>query len=102
VDLDLLARRVSQGDTTARAELCKQLGPTMLVLVQKTLRSSGFGSAMGRRILEEWQRLYPLASLADLTPYHTVEVARNLCRRFVDRLQADPHGGQHWRETLVA
>jgi len=102
VDLEQLAWRARQGDSGARAELCRQLEPSMLLMVRRTLQQGLFPPGLPQRIQEECRRVAPSAtSLKELPAYLTAQVARNLCSRLVDRLQGDPRGPQHLRDTVV-
>ncbi len=102
-DLDLLTRRTKQGDVNAQAELRKQLEPGMVMLIRQTLRSGSFRTPIGQRILEESRRVAAFTTPPrELPVFLLTQVARNLCSRLVDRMQSDPFGPQHLRETVVA
>ncbi len=101
-DLEVLARRVQEGDFEAKAQLKHEIEPSMARIVRRVLAKGHASSSLERKILAAARRLAPNSLPSDDDP-RTAPLAHNLCQLVVNRLWpgATEISGA-WQQTVTA
>jgi len=89
--LDELAERASKGDAGALAELRRELGPSMAVIVRRALRAKSAALPITQQVRASAAKLSPSPRGTTLPPRAGLldRVARSICQTIVGRLQAN-------------